>query len=333
MSQQRQLPGYVYLTPEAAERQAERTRQGLYNLLPDEILWQTRQKYLEDHGYLLRPRYRLGWKPSWSGTDIAPDFCEDSIVSSRPQVIDATTLGDNVLVAIKTVPNHTEELAITQFLSSFKGRDENHCVAVLEILSDPLEIQGSLMVLLYLRPYNDPEFTTVGDVMDFIHQTLEGLVFMHHHRLTPLSRAEHPVRYYYVDFGLSVRFPAGSPSLVVGDVGRDAEVPELSSTVPYDAFKADIYALGNLYDKEFEQRYRSLETLRPLIDSMKQRQPELRRPPKELLSLFKQIRGALSKNAPGWRLASKSESAHERLLNDTVAVALGGISNLRRYVG
>lgn len=73
------------------------------------------------------------------------------------------------------------------------------------------------------------------------------------YELTPLSRAEHPVRYYYVDFGLSVRFPAGSPSLVVGDVGRNAEVPELSSTVPYDAFKADIYALGNLYDKEFEQ--------------------------------------------------------------------------------
>lgn len=66
---------------------------------------------------------------------------------------------------------------------------------------------------------------------------------------------------------------------------------------------------------------------------MKQSQPELRRPPKELLSLFKQIRGALNKNAPGWRLASKSESAHERLLNDTVAVALGGISSLRRYVG
>lgn len=85
-----------------------------------------------------------------------------------------------MLVAIKTVPNHTEELAITQFLSSFKGRDENHCVAVLEILSDPLETQGSLMVLPYLRPYNDPEFTTVGDVMDFIHQTLEVRTYSLH---------------------------------------------------------------------------------------------------------------------------------------------------------
>lgn len=71
--------------------------------------------------------------------------------------------------------------------------------------------------------------------------------------LTPLQRIDHPVRYFFVDFGLSVRFPPGSPTLVVGDVGRDAEVPELSSTVPYDPFKADIYALGNLFDKEFEQ--------------------------------------------------------------------------------
>ena len=63
----------------------------------------------------------------------------------------------------------------------------------------------------------------------------------------------HLVKYFYVDFGLSVRFQPGESTLVVGDVGRDDEVPELSSTVPYDAFKADIYALGNLFEKEFAQ--------------------------------------------------------------------------------
>ena len=70
--------------------------------------------------------------------------------------------------------------------------------------------------------------------------------------LKPLSRSDHPVRYYYIDFGLSERFAPGAPSLVIGDVGRDAEVPELSSTVPYDGYKADIHALGNLFHKELE---------------------------------------------------------------------------------
>ena len=71
--------------------------------------------------------------------------------------------------------------------------------------------------------------------------------------LKPLSRMEHPVRYYYIDFGLSEHFAPGASSLVVGDVGRDAEVPELSSTTPYDGYKADIYALGNFFYKEFVQ--------------------------------------------------------------------------------
>ena len=73
------------------------------------------------------------------------------------------------------------------------------------------------------------------------------------HDTDPLSRIEHPVKYLYVDFGLSVRFPEGARSLVDGKVGRDTDIPEMSSEKPYDAFKADIYALGNLFDKEIAQ--------------------------------------------------------------------------------
>ena len=31
--------------------------------------WVERQQALEQAGYMLRPRYRLGWKPSWVGTN------------------------------------------------------------------------------------------------------------------------------------------------------------------------------------------------------------------------------------------------------------------------
>jgi hypothetical protein len=39
--------------------------------------WAERQKALEDAGYMLRPRYRPGWKPSWIGTKKYFMKCED----------------------------------------------------------------------------------------------------------------------------------------------------------------------------------------------------------------------------------------------------------------
>ena len=71
------------------------------------------------------------------------------------------------------------------------------------------------------------------------------------HKIAPLSRTDHPVRYYYIDFDLSMRFAEGEPHLAIGDVGREDKVPELSADVPYDPFKVDIFALGNLYYKHF----------------------------------------------------------------------------------
>lgn len=34
-------------------------------LQPLEYWWRDHQKWLEDRGYMLRPRYREGWTPSW----------------------------------------------------------------------------------------------------------------------------------------------------------------------------------------------------------------------------------------------------------------------------
>ena len=59
------------------------------------------------------------------------------------------------------------------------------------------------------------------------------------------------MRYFFIDFDLSVCFEEGESHDVIGDVGRDNQVPELSNDVPYNAFKVDIFALGNLYYKEF----------------------------------------------------------------------------------
>lgn len=81
------------------------------------------------------------------------------------------------------------------------------------------------------------------------------------HDANPLPRIDHPVKYYYVDFGLSEHFPLGASTLVLEKVGHDMEIPEISNEVPYDAYKADIYALGNLFDKEFLQVCRPVTVL------------------------------------------------------------------------
>ena len=65
----------------------------------------------------------------------------------------------------------------------------------------------------------------------------------------PLSRigADPPVKYYFIDFGISVHIPRGHPRLAIGADGLDQEVPELSEFVPYDPFKVDVFILGNVF--------------------------------------------------------------------------------------
>ncbi|KAI0657802.1 kinase-like domain-containing protein [Cubamyces menziesii] len=368
-SEPKKLPSYVFLPPEIAEHYAEQTRKGSYKLLPAELEWRKRREFLDKKGYTLRPRYALDWEPSWIGTNIAPDFCEDSIILNDSRIMDARRQNDNKLVAIKRVRRDSRELEIAQFLTSVGGSD-HHCISVLEVLDDPLDPGRSLLVMPYLRPYDNPEFNVVADVVDFAMQTLKGLTFMHQHRIAhrdiaptnimmdgtplypegfhpvrihqaedaiydarPLPRIDHPVTYYYIDFGLSVRFAEGAPSLVVGKVGQRTDVPEMSSTVPYDAFKADVYALGDIFDRDLEQKWKNVHFLRPLIEIMKQPDPCLRPPAHELLKMFRQIRATLHDTTLRWRLVLRTEQPYERLFNDTVAVARSGLSNLKRMVG
>lgn len=66
--------------------------------------------------------------------------------------------------------------------------------------------------------------------------------------VVPRLAAWPPVKYYYVDFGISVRIPPDVyPKLASGQYGLDREVPELAIAAPYDPFKVDIFILGNVY--------------------------------------------------------------------------------------
>ena len=60
------LPRYALINDESRlERVTHKTLSGFYDLSPAEIDWRNRQPALARHGYMLRPRYHPGWKPSW----------------------------------------------------------------------------------------------------------------------------------------------------------------------------------------------------------------------------------------------------------------------------
>jgi hypothetical protein len=56
-----------------------------------ETWWVDRQVALEQAGYLLRSRYRPGWKPSWTGTNKFYLDCEDG------QCIDVSVIALSLL--------------------------------------------------------------------------------------------------------------------------------------------------------------------------------------------------------------------------------------------
>ena len=69
-------------------------------------------------------------------------------------------------------------------------------------------------------------------------------------------RAVHGVKYYITDFGISTKFSEGESHFVTGSTALDSDVPELSETVPYDAFSVDVFTLGNVFKKTLiEVRY------------------------------------------------------------------------------
>jgi hypothetical protein len=47
-----------------------------------EEIWRDRYSFLLNRGFELRVRYRPGWTPSWLGTSLDPENCEDSIRKS-----------------------------------------------------------------------------------------------------------------------------------------------------------------------------------------------------------------------------------------------------------
>jgi len=161
---------------------------------------------------------------------------------------------DNRDVFIKRVPKSSTEGTTIAYLSrpTLRAESSNHTVPLLDIIEGNDEYDFLVMPLL--RFFDDPPFRVmfVDEVLDFVQQSLEGLVFLHRvgvaHRdcsvLNIMFDATamypdgfHPsrqyakrsgrglvqnrfnrgdvlpsIRYYFTDYGISSLFQVGDPS-------------------------------------------------------------------------------------------------------------------------
>ncbi|KZO95063.1 kinase-like protein [Calocera viscosa TUFC12733] len=224
-----------------------------YPLTIAERNWVRLFETLENGGYRLRPRYRPGWVGSWVGTKKDPDRSEDSIrVGSVPTIMDAVRTSDGAQVLLKMWNNDSRdgpEISILRYFSdpSRVADPRNHCVPLLDsfAIGGTEEFFKKIMVESLLRDWRYPPFVMVAEALSFIRQTLEGLEFMHEHRVSHgdihsgnimmdpkdlfpngfhgafnwsyraremekgvrrRTRLQVPIKYYYIDFGSSVQF-------------------------------------------------------------------------------------------------------------------------------
>jgi len=188
-----------------------------------------------------------------------------------------------------------------------QGGVDRHIVPLLDSFEDDREPNIEFLVMPLLKTCDDPPFETVLEVIDLFKQMLECLAYMHDsgvaHRdcsignvmmdapdvfpngfhpcaenrdgggtfevkIVPRHKTWNPIRYYFIDFGISRIYRPEEPHEVVGDDGPDRDVPEMSDISVYDPFPADVFIMGNAFKKYFLQEYENLDFLVPLVGAM-----------------------------------------------------------------
>ena len=83
----------------------------------------------------------------------------------------------NRVVCIKMTAKKTDELEIGRYLvpdsSQSPQSPRDHCVPILDAFRNPVSPDVSYIVMPLLRPFDNPEFGAIGEVIDFVTQILE----------------------------------------------------------------------------------------------------------------------------------------------------------------
>ncbi|KAI0073860.1 hypothetical protein K474DRAFT_1666066 [Panus rudis PR-1116 ss-1] len=157
--------------------------EGPVELFRHEKFWADHQPWLAERGYMLRPRYRPDWSPSWIGKSGFPSDYEDSALPINGHILDATRKSNGEIVILKHVNQNVFpfEKDISLFFSAepYASHPRNHCVPIYEVLNVPDMENHCILVMPLLRPHDHPRMKSIGEVMEFFRQIFEGLQFMH----------------------------------------------------------------------------------------------------------------------------------------------------------
>ncbi|TFY60132.1 hypothetical protein EVG20_g7534 [Dentipellis fragilis] len=238
-----------------------------------ETWWRDHYEWLLQAGYTLRPRYNPKWTRPWLGTGRSYEDYEEGQRITYSGNMDATRTSDGSFVSLKLIDpingrSDLQEVRTNQYLSSepLASDPRNHCAQISEVIQVPDDENLQVMVMPFLRPFDDPLFATFGEAVAFFSQLFEGLQFLHEHRVahrdcthgnimmdaSPMyphpwhpikrnkrrdwkgkakhyTRTERLVKYYYIDFGLSQRYRDTThpwPPLELPVHGGDKTAPE-----------------------------------------------------------------------------------------------------------
>ncbi|KAF9544086.1 hypothetical protein CPC08DRAFT_716571 [Agrocybe pediades] len=273
-----------------------RPADNLQSLMRAEYIWRDHYDWLLENGYQLRPRYAPGWVPSWKASGKSRLRSEDGYPTGFAAINDALHIPTGSRVALKLLYkriNPFEEDIIRYFSSEeAKKHPRNRCIPLLDVLCPPIqegEDEFVFLVMPYVRTFRLPIFDTVGEAVDCIRQTLEGLQFLHEHHTAHrdfnihnlmmdcsmfpdgfhpaknlhkpdlsgpakyYTRTQRPPKYYIIDFGRSRQYDANNTTPLEDIIhGGDRTVPEFQTSVdPQNPFWTDIYYAGNLIRETF----------------------------------------------------------------------------------
>ncbi|KAH9165356.1 hypothetical protein EDB89DRAFT_2010447, partial [Lactarius sanguifluus] len=271
-------------------------------LFRSEAWWRDHYDDIKLCGYQLRPRYRPGWVPSWKHSHNDFFSMEDGQPCLLRAGMDAIRIHDGKRVMLKKVlpEEGPHELQISRMFSArgVATNSRNHC--------------HQLMVMPFLRPFDNPHFQTFGDCTannimldpsrmypDGFHPTQINRRPDFRGRAKRHTRTGRPPRYYLIDFGLAREY-ASRDAFDAPLRGGDRSAPEHRDGGRCNPFQTDIYYLGNLIREEFIQKYHGFEFMNELVSEMTHSEPVKRPLIEEVVVRFARIRESLS----GFKLRS-----------------------------
>ncbi|TFK20531.1 other/AgaK1 protein kinase [Coprinopsis marcescibilis] len=260
-----------------------------------EVYWRDRYDWFLEQGYRLRSRFKPDWSPSWLKNKSLSVGAEDYLSFKLPAFNDAITVKNDKHVVLKRIDErkYPREIDILQYFSraEIAADPRNRCIPLLQVLQAPDDDGHRIAVMPILRQYDRPEFDSVGEVVDFIRQLLEGFVFLHENRVAhrdvrvenimmdpssfgferfhfcrpektfdykrrveaQFTRTERQPKYVLIDFGFSTQFkPDEMPPFERPMPASDRSLPELENYyTPCDQFLVDVYYVGNMLRMDF----------------------------------------------------------------------------------